>query len=148
MSPIIAWTAVIFLIFGTILSMFPVNGPHPTSKHPFRFYGSISKLETYILLEANMNYSVVINCAVWIGSLAYYYIDARKWFTGPKITLNLDDLTEGQEKALAEEGLEVQGLPADKSASLGDSSGEEGLRGVSPDGKPGTEASAAMRKDV
>lgn len=29
-------------------------------------------------------------------------------FTGPKITLNLDDLSESQERALAEEGLEVE----------------------------------------
>lgn len=30
----------------------------------------------------SMNYTVVINGAVWGGALAYYYIDARKWFTG------------------------------------------------------------------
>ena len=54
-----------------------------------------------------MNYTVVINCAVWGGALAYYYIDARKWFTGPKITINTDALTEEQEVAIREEGLEV-----------------------------------------
>ena len=39
--------------------------------------------------------------------MAYYYIDARKWFTGPKITLDTDNLTEEQQQALREEGLEV-----------------------------------------
>lgn len=29
-----------------------------------------------------MNYTVVINSAVWGGALLYYYIDARKWFVG------------------------------------------------------------------
>ena len=70
-----------------------------------------------------MNYTVVINCFVWFGALgmhnlmkvrnsinsqlAYYYIDARKWFTGPKITLNTDELTEEQAQALSEEGLDI-----------------------------------------
>jgi hypothetical protein len=31
-------------------------------------------------------------------------------FTGPKITLNLDDLSESQERALAEEGLDIEGV--------------------------------------
>lgn len=57
-----------------------------------------------------MNYTVVINSAVWLGALAYYYIDARKWFTGPKITIDTDDLTEAQQKAIAEDGLEIKGL--------------------------------------
>ena len=33
-------------------------------------------------------------------------------FTGPKITLNMDELSESQERALAEEGLEVEHAPA------------------------------------
>ena len=57
-----------------------------------------------------MNYTVVINMAVWLGALAYYYIDARKWFTGPKITIDIDALTEDQAQALREEGLEIEGL--------------------------------------
>jgi hypothetical protein len=57
-----------------------------------------------------MNYTVVINSAVWLGALAYYYIDARKWFTGPKITVDMDDMTEEQKKAIAEDGLDVKGL--------------------------------------
>ncbi|KAA6412038.1 MAG: gaba permease [Lasallia pustulata] len=86
----LAWTAILFLVFGVFLCMFPVGGPDPT-------------LQT-------MNYTVVINMAVWIGALAYYYIDARKWFTGPKITVDTDALTEDQAQALREEGLEIEGV--------------------------------------
>ena len=57
-----------------------------------------------------MNYTVVINSAVWFGALAYYYIDARKWFTGPKITVAADDLTEAQQQAIKEDGLNIEGL--------------------------------------
>jgi len=67
------------------------------------------KLTSQILAQA-MNYTVVISCAVWGGALAYYYIDARKWFTGPKITIDADSLTEEQEIAIREEGLEVKTL--------------------------------------
>ena len=57
-----------------------------------------------------MNYTVVVNGAVWLGATAYYFIDARKWFTGPKITVDLDLLTEEQEQAIREEGVQVEGL--------------------------------------
>ena len=69
-----------------------------------------------------MNYTVVINCAVWGGALAYYYIDARKWFTGPKITIDAEDMTEEQEEALREEGLDVSHLEKRPKVS-GDGSG-------------------------
>ena len=75
-----------------------------------------------------MNYTVVINCAVWGGALAYYYIDARKWFTGPKITLDTDALSEEQEVAIREEGLEVKAVATEGRATGSDSgSGEEGV---------------------
>ncbi|KAK6399656.1 GABA-specific high-affinity permease [Oleoguttula sp. CCFEE 5521] len=82
--------------------MFPTTGPNPTSE--------------------SMNYTVVINMGVWGGALAYYYLDARKWFTGPKITLSADELTEEQERALAEEGLVID--VAGQSDSLGGHSGD------------------------
>ena len=67
-----------------------------------------------------MNYTVVINSAVWFGALAYYYLDARKWFLGPKITVVTDDLTDEQRRAVKEDGLiGVEGLEGDVSGSDG-----------------------------
>ena len=87
----IAWAAIIFLVFGIILAMFPVGGPNPTAQ--------------------DMNYTVVINMAVWGGALLYYFIDARKWFKGPKITVDLDGMDESVVKELREEqGLRVEGM--------------------------------------
>ncbi|KAI9754802.1 MAG: hypothetical protein M4579_004527 [Chaenotheca gracillima] len=103
LSTPIAWTAIIYLIFATLLTMFPSTGPNPTPD--------------------SMNYTVVINGAVWLGAILYYFIDARKWFQGPKITLNLDDLSESQEKALAEEGLEVKDLQTTRSRSSAGAAG-------------------------
>ena len=85
----VACAAVVFLIFGILLSMFPVGGPNPNAE--------------------DMNYTCVINSAVWGGALLYYYIDARKWFRGPQITIDLSQLTEEQEAALKEEGLKIEG---------------------------------------
>ncbi|KAL9033542.1 MAG: hypothetical protein Q9180_005892, partial [Flavoplaca navasiana] len=86
----VAWTAITFLAFGIILSMFPVEGPDPTPQ--------------------SMNYTVVINVFVWGGALTFYFLNARAWFTGPKITIAADDLTEEQQVAIREEGLDVQSV--------------------------------------
>lgn len=75
-----------------------------------------------------MNYTVVINCAVWFGSLIYYYIDARKWFTGPKITIEVGDLTEEQEVAIREEGLDVKTIEGPRETRSPSGSGEEGVK--------------------
>lgn len=72
----IAWAAIIFLVFGIILAMFPDGGPDPTPQ--------------------SMNYTVVINMAVWGGCSLYYLVDARKWFTGPKTTVDDADEIIGQ----------------------------------------------------
>ncbi|KAG9769987.1 GABA-specific permease [Exophiala dermatitidis] len=85
----IAWAAITFLIFGILLSMFPVGGPNPDAE--------------------SMNYTCVINSAVWGGALLYYFVDARKWFRGPQITLDLSELTEEQEAALRAEGFKDEG---------------------------------------
>ncbi len=69
--------------------MFPTGGPHPDAE--------------------SMNYTCVINSAVWGGALSYYFIDARKWFRGPQITIDLSELTDEQEAALREEGLKEEG---------------------------------------
>lgn len=34
-----------------------------------------------------MNYTVVINGALWLGAIAYYIVYARKVFQGPKMTV-------------------------------------------------------------
>ena len=94
----IAWTAIAFLVFGIVLSMFPVGGPNPDKE--------------------SMNYTVVINSAVWGGALLYYYVDARKWFTGPKITVDADELSEEQVRAIREEGLHVEGLEDGKEGTV------------------------------
>ena len=46
-------------------------------------------------------------------------VDARKWFTGPKITLDVDTLTEEQLQAVKEDGIKVEGTrPSDEEASI------------------------------
>ncbi|CAK7266605.1 GABA-specific high-affinity permease [Sporothrix epigloea] len=66
----IAVFSVVFLVYGIILCMFPSSGPDPNPQ--------------------SMNYTVVINMAVWGGASLYYLIDARKWFEGPRMTLDED----------------------------------------------------------
>ncbi|RDW67269.1 putative GABA permease (Uga4) [Aspergillus mulundensis] len=62
----VAGVAVAWLAFGLLLSMFPsVRDPAP----------------------GDMNYTVVINGFVWIASMLYYVVYARKVFTGPRVTL-------------------------------------------------------------
>lgn len=43
--------------------------------------------------------TVVVNMAVWGGCTIYYFVDARKWFTGPKTTVEEVDEVEGHEVA-------------------------------------------------
>lgn len=66
-SKAIGWFCIVFLVYGIFLSMFPSSGPNPDPQ--------------------SMNYTVVINMAVWGGASLYYVVDARKWFKGPKMTL-------------------------------------------------------------
>lgn len=85
----IAWAAILFLTYGICLSMFPVSGPDPS--------------------PADMNYTVVINCAIWGGATIYYFVDARRWFRGPRTTLEevegvAGGLTAEQRAELAREG--------------------------------------------
>ncbi|OAA55261.1 gaba permease [Niveomyces insectorum RCEF 264] len=64
----LACCAIVFLVYGIVLCMFPSSGPNPSPQA--------------------MNYTVVINMAVWGGATIYYFVDARKWFTGPVSTLD------------------------------------------------------------
>ncbi|EEA26539.1 GABA permease, putative [Talaromyces marneffei ATCC 18224] len=63
----IAYSAVAYLIFAIVLCMFPTGGPDPTADE--------------------MNYTIAINGAIWIGAALYYFLFARKWYTGPKSTV-------------------------------------------------------------
>ncbi|KAK2873648.1 hypothetical protein FQN49_002202 [Arthroderma sp. PD_2] len=76
----IAILALVYLSFSVTLSMFPTAGPSPSAD--------------------DMNYTVVINGSVWAGSLLYYFLSAKKWFNGPRKTLDLTSPTdaEGKEK--------------------------------------------------
>ncbi|KAL4909464.1 hypothetical protein BDW74DRAFT_187572 [Aspergillus multicolor] len=64
----IAVTAIVYLAFAILLSMFPTLGPNPTPD--------------------DMNYTVVINGALWGGALLYYLLYARKTYKGPQMTVN------------------------------------------------------------
>lgn len=55
--------------------------------------------------------------------MGYYSLDVCEWFTGPKITLSVDDLSNSQEEALADEGLEVEKLEDARLASIGHADG-------------------------
>lgn len=92
----IAWASIIFLVFSTLLAMFPDGGPNPTPQ--------------------SMNYTVVINISVWGGCALYYVLDARKWFTGPKTTVEeLEAVTEHElpsgrkDELVDEKAAEAQG---------------------------------------
>ncbi|KAJ5640125.1 uncharacterized protein N7484_007987 [Penicillium longicatenatum] len=67
-SKVIGWIAVVYLVFGVVLSMFPSGGPDPG--------------------PPDMNYTIVINGFVWIGCMVYYFVFARHWYTGPKMTVD------------------------------------------------------------
>ncbi|CAG7991484.1 unnamed protein product [Penicillium olsonii] len=72
-SKAISTVAVVYLSFGIVLSVFPTEGPHPT-----RFPN----------IASNMNYTVVINGFVWVGCMGYYFLFARRWYTGPQTTID------------------------------------------------------------
>ena len=96
MSVPIAWTAIVFLCFGVTTAMFPVKGPNPSA--------------------SEMNYAVVISLTVWIGSLVYYYVDARKWFRGPKTTIESEDVRDGPLDRLGSSDSEQAQRPKGESA--------------------------------
>ncbi|KAL4912748.1 amino acid/polyamine transporter I [Aspergillus aurantiobrunneus] len=72
----IASVAVTWLVFGLVLSMFPtVKDPGP----------------------GDMNYTVVINGFVWLASMLYYVVYARKVFSGPRTTISRGGTPSGTE---------------------------------------------------
>ncbi|KAF4550558.1 GABA-specific permease-like protein [Elsinoe fawcettii] len=81
----LACLSVIYLFFSIVLAMFPVGGPGPSPQ--------------------DMNYTVVIVAALWGGALTYYYVDARKWFTGPKMTLDAEVVQDDKQPSEADQKL-------------------------------------------
>lgn len=63
---IVAASYLFFMI--TVVTMFPLESP---------------------VTPDTMNYTCVINPAIWIGCLIYYFVDGRKWFKGPKHTVEI-----------------------------------------------------------
>lgn len=51
-------------------------------------------------LAGEMNYTVVLNGFVWLASMTYYVLFARKWYTGPKMTV--DTVQRNDPKGIAE----------------------------------------------
>lgn len=111
----IAWAAIAFLVFGIILAMFPDGGPDPTPQTMNCMYSSVLHLlllpsilpELWISLhntDGSLD-TVVVNMAVWGGCTVYYFVDARKWFTGPKTTVEEIDEVVGQEVATENNGI-------------------------------------------
>ncbi|KAF9886353.1 GABA-specific high-affinity permease [Aspergillus nanangensis] len=73
----VAMVAVVWLAFGLVLSMFPSMGPNPTAM--------------------DMNYTIVINGFVWVACMTYYFLFAHKWYTGPKMTIDISSSEGGSE---------------------------------------------------
>ncbi|CAI7579624.1 unnamed protein product [Penicillium pancosmium] len=101
LSKPIAWVAVVYMAFAIVLCMIPTEGPNPSREF---FSVPVSLLSFVSLLMSdeaeNMNYTVVINGALWIGAILYYALHARKTFKGPQTTVAPED--EG--KRIEEEG--------------------------------------------
>ena len=108
LSKPIAWIAVIYLGFAIVLCMIPNGGPDPggesdlcfsSSSLFFFFFCKLSEMKRETGLTnsffpntvKNMNYTVVINGALWLGALLYYFIHARKTFKGPQTTVSPED---------------------------------------------------------
>ena len=73
LSKPIAWIAVIYMLFAPALCC-------------------VVRWMYADWIEAeNMNYTVVINGALWLGALLYYYVHARKTFKGPQTTVSPED---------------------------------------------------------
>lgn len=61
--------------------------------------------------------TVVVNMAVWGGCTIYYFVDARKWFTGPKTTVEEVDEIAGHEVTTERDGVLGDGKVAEAEGS-------------------------------
>lgn len=86
----LATIAVVWLVFGLILSMFPSTGPNPSGMFPSFTLSIIMDFQRTLTgyLAQDMNYTIVINGFVWIAAMTYYALFARRWYTGPKMTID------------------------------------------------------------
>lgn len=81
LSKPIAIVAIAWLGFGLLLSMFPSTTPTPgRTSNLFIFPAKLT------VAASQMNYTIALNGFVWIACMTYYFLFARKWFTGPKTT--------------------------------------------------------------
>lgn len=99
LSKPIAWIAVVYLLFGLVLSMFPNGGPNPSRMFFPHAQLSFSGTLTNSVTAADMNYTIVINGFVWIGCMVYYFLFARHWFTGPRMTVDDNSSTNSEHGA-------------------------------------------------
>jgi hypothetical protein len=48
-----------------------------------------------------MNYTIVINGFVWVGCMGYYFLFARHWYSGPRMTIEEDSSLTSDEGLLS-----------------------------------------------
>ncbi|BCS20185.1 putative GABA permease [Aspergillus puulaauensis] len=77
----IAVTAVLYLAFAIVLSMFPTLGPDPSPD--------------------DMNYTVIISGTLWGGALLYYLMYAGKVYKGPLTTVQSSSSTPSEINLMA-----------------------------------------------
>lgn len=47
-----------------------------------------------MMVASDMNYTIVINGFVWVGCMSYYFLFARRWYTGPRMTVDEASFTD------------------------------------------------------
>jgi hypothetical protein len=62
-----------------------------------------------------MNYTIVINGFVWAGCMAYYFFFARRWYTGPQMTVDESGSTASDSTMVDQIS---QGIQTDEPAAL------------------------------
>ncbi|KAJ4360507.1 GABA-specific high-affinity permease [Didymosphaeria variabile] len=72
-----------------------------------------SALFSLAVAANNVAWGTPILCRlIWGQKKVQARANARKWFTGPRITLSEEILTEEQQNAIREEGLQIESVPA------------------------------------
>jgi hypothetical protein len=63
-----------------------------------------------------MNYTIVINGFVWAGCMVYYFLFARRWYTGPQMTAD-ESASTASDSMMVDPAL--RRIPNNEPASLG-----------------------------